>query len=233
MAVPVLDLEHTARRFEGRPPREVIGWALDTFAEIGVACSFGLENVALIDLVAPLYPDVRFFTIDTQLLFPQTYELARRIEERYRIRIKRIVPDQTPQEQAASYGDRLWERDPDLCCRLRKVLPLERYLAAHPIRAWLTGMRRSQSPSRAHLRVVEWDERWGLVKIHPFASWSLDDVRRYVREHDVPYNPLHDRGYPSIGCAPCTRPVRPGEPERAGRWPGFTKTECGLHGGRR
>lgn len=146
------------------------------------------------------------------------------------MRIIRVEPVVSLDEQAAAYGPALWSREPDRCCALRKVEPLRRFLQGY--RAWITGLRRQQSPTRAGTRPVEWDQRFGLVKVNPLFRWSRDEVWRYIRDHDVPYNPLHDRGYPSIGCWPCTTPVAPGEDERAGRWRGFHKTECGLHGAR-
>src|SRR5690606_7399221 len=132
-----------------------------------------------------------------------------------------------PEEQAVQWGDALWQRDPDRCCALRKVEPLTRILSRYA--AWITGIRRDQSPSRAHAGIVEWDSKFGLVKFNPLAKWSWDHVWEYIRKNDIPYNELHDRHYPSIGCTHCTVPVMPGEDLRSGRWKSSEKTECGLH----
>jgi phosphoadenosine phosphosulfate reductase len=170
-------------------------------------------------------PDV--FMLDTDLLFHETYQTVQAIQARYRVRLRRIRPSLSLAEQADQYGDDLWARDPDLCCRLRKVLPLNEALDGYA--AWITGIRREQSPTRAAALAVEWDGSHGLVKVNPLVLWSTAEVWQWVRDHDVPYNPLHDQGFPSIGCMPCTRAVKPGEDLRAGRWSGFEKKECGLH----
>ncbi|HEX9186480.1 MAG TPA: phosphoadenylyl-sulfate reductase, partial [Vicinamibacteria bacterium] len=170
---------------------------------------------------------IEVFTLDTGLFFPETYDLWRRLEERYGIAIRAVRPSLTVPEQAAAHGDRLWRRDPDRCCAIRKIEPLRE--ALHGLRAWVTAVRRGQTADRAHARVVEWDDRFGLVKVNPLAAWTTDDVWSHVRAHRVPVSPLYERGYASIGCAPCTSPVRLHEDPRAGRWRGLEKTECGLH----
>lgn len=219
----------TEDRFEGRPPQEVLAWALARYApDIALACSFGAEDVALCDMVARIKPDARVFYLDTELLFPETYQVRDRIASRYpRLQIVGYRPHLSVEGQAIIHGAALWQRDPDRCCQMRKVEPLQHALAG--LRAWITGIRRDQAPTRRNARVVENDERFGLVKVNPLVAWSSDQVWEYIRRHDVPYNPLHDQGYPSIGCYPCTRAVKPGEDPRAGRWSGFAKTECGLH----
>jgi phosphoadenosine phosphosulfate reductase len=153
--------------------------------------------------------------------------LIDRVEARYGMLIERARPNLSPSEQAAEHGPSLWERDPNVCCQIRKVDPLKRKLAT--LKAWITGIRREQSPTRANAQKVEWDEKFGLVKLNPLADWTTEQLWEYVHTCDVPYNPLHDRNYPSIGCTHCTRPVQLGEDPRAGRWSGFSKTECGLH----
>ncbi|MDI3257758.1 MAG: phosphoadenylyl-sulfate reductase [Kyrpidia sp.] len=214
---------------EGREPVDILAWALDRFyPRIALACSFGVEDVVLVDMATRLRPDVQIFYLDTGLLFPETYEVRDRVVERYRPNLRRVRPALTVSEQAAEYGEALWSRDPNTCCRIRKVEPLQEVLA--DLDAWITGIRREQAPTRAGAREVEVDRKFGLIKVNPLAAWTSREVWAYVHEHQVPYNVLHDRGYPSIGCAPCTRPVRPGEDPRAGRWSGFDKTECGLHG---
>lgn len=208
---------------------EILRWGLSRFhPQVALATGFGAEGVVLIDLAVWLRPDVRIFTLDTDFLFPETYVLMERIEKRYGISIERCRPELTPQQQARTHGTELWSREPDRCCELRKVEPLKKKLAE--LRAWVTGIRRDQTPARASIRKLEWDTKFGLFKLNPLADWTREQVWGYIRRHQVPYNSLHDQNYPSIGCTHCTRSVRPGEDLRAGRWPGFNKTECGLHG---
>ena len=208
---------------------EILRWGLSRFhPQVALATGFGAEGVVLIDLAVWLRPDVRIFTLDTDFLFPETYVLMERIEKRYGISIERCRPELTPEQQARTHGTELWSREPDRCCELRKVEPLKKKLAE--LRAWVTGIRRDQTPARASIRKLEWDTKFGLFKLNPLADWTREQVWGYIRRHQVPYNPLHDQNYPSIGCTHCTRSVQPGEDLRAGRWPGFNKTECGLHG---
>ena len=149
------------------------------------------------------------------------------MEARYGFEVERCRAALTPLAQAAAHGEALWSRDPDRCCRIRKVEPLAAKLAT--LQAWITGIRRDQAPTRANAKKLEWDEKFELWKANPIADWTSEQVWEHIRAHDLPYNPLHDQGYPSIGCTNCTRPVKPGEDPRAGRWSGFAKTECGLH----
>lgn len=223
-------IEAAAPAFELAAPEEIIRWAFDQFGDrIAIATGFGAEGIVLIDMAVKIRPNPNVFFLDTGFLFPETYELRRRIESRYGIEIRAFSPQLSPQEQERRYGPRLWERDPDLCCRLRKLQPLEEALRG--LDAWMTAIRRDQTPFRRTARPVEWDRRWQLVKVNPLVNWTRKEVWRYIIRNELPYNPLHDRGYPSIGCTHCTRPVGPGQDERAGRWPGHSKTECGLHGG--
>ncbi len=208
--------------------QESIRWGLTQFQPgIAIASSFGAEDVVLIDMASGLQPAFRVFTLDTDFLFPETYALIDKIEQRYGLQIERARSRYTPEQQAAAFGEALWSREPDKCCNLRKVEPLTQKLAE--LSAWITGIRRDQAPTRANTRKLEWDKKFGLVKLNPLADWTWEQVWDYIREHNVPYNPLHDQNYPSIGCTYCTRPVQPGEDMRAGRWSGFQKTECGLH----
>lgn len=220
-------IREKAEEFEHASPETVIEWAVSTFPRIAFACSFGAEDVVLVDMLQKISPGTDIFYLDTDFHFRETYETRNRIAERYGVRLIQVKPDLTPEEQAARYGDELWKRDPNLCCNLRKVEPLSRFLAGYD--AWITGIRREQAPTRANAKKVEYDSKFGLVKFNPLADWTWDDVWRYIRANDVIYNPLHDRNYPSIGCAHCTRPVKPGEDLRAGRWSGTGKIECGLH----
>ncbi len=223
------ELNRLAQEFEEKTPQEILEWAIKEFhPNIAFACSFGAEDVALVDMIVKINPETRIFYLDTNLLFKETYETIERVKERYRISPVKYSPALTLEEQAERYGDKLWEKDPNLCCKLRKVEPLKE--ALKDLAAWITGIRREQSPTRANAKTVEWDKNFGLVKVNPIVRWTTKDVWDYIMEHKVPYNPLHDRNYPSIGCEPCTRPVKPGEDPRAGRWAGFQKKECGLHG---
>ena len=209
-------------------PRQVLNWAFENFGnDIALSSAFGVEGMILIDMASRVRKDFRLFTVDTEFLFPETYNLMDKIEERYGIAIERVLSALTPEEQERSHGAALWTRDPDLCCNLRKVEPLRRKLAE--LSAWITSIRRDQTSARATARRIEWDEKFDKVKINPLVDWTSKQVWRYVHDHDVPYNTLHDHDYPSIGCTHCTRAVRPGENPRTGRWPGFAKTECGLH----
>lgn len=208
--------------------QELLAWAAREFGEnTALASSFGAEDVVLIDIISRIDAPFAVFTLDTDFLFPETHELISRIEERYGIKLERLHPRLSPEFQAREFGDELWKRQPDLCCQMRKVEPLAQRLRASS--AWITGIRREQSPTRANARKLEWDAKFGLVKLNPIADWTEARVWEYIHFHNVPYNPLHDHGYPSIGCTHCTRAVLPGEDARAGRWSGFAKTECGLH----
>jgi phosphoadenosine phosphosulfate reductase len=223
------DLERLAEAFEGAPPEEVVAAVALRFSnKIALACSFGAEDCVLVDVVGRWRLPIEIFTLDTGFLFPETQVLWRQLEERYGLEIVAAPADLPPLERTQPPP---WERDPDACCHARKVVPLRAKLAS--LDAWVTGIRRDQTPDRAGARVIEWDERFGLIKLNPLASWTTADVAAYVKRHEVPTNPLHERGYLSIGCAPCTSPVKLGEDPRAGRWRGREKTECGLHADRR
>ena len=213
---------------ESWKPERVLRWAFDTFGEtVAISSAFGAEGMVLIEMASQVRQNFRLFTLDTEFLFPETYNLMDQVEHRYGITIERVYPLSSPEEQERVHGPALWQSNPDQCCDLRKVRPLERKLGE--LQAWITSIRRDQTSARADARKIEWDAKFGLVKINPIADWSSRQVWQYIREHDVPYNPLHGRNYPSIGCTHCTRAVRPGEDPRAGRWSGSSKTECGLH----
>ena len=209
--------------------QDVLRWAFATFGRhVEIASGFGVEGMVLIDIAARLQPSLRVFTLDTDFLFPETYALIDRVEKRYGIKVERLKAELKPEEQEVRHGAELWLRNSDACCNLRKIEPLRKKLSR--LQAWITSIRRDQTAVRAKARKVEWDSQFHLVKINPLADWSSKKIWQYVMEHNVPYNPLHDQNYPSIGCTHCTRSVRPGEDPRAGRWAGFEKTECGLHG---
>ena len=222
------DLATVAAMLEGAAPEDVLRWAVDEYADrLTFATGFGPEGCVLIDLIGRHALPIDIFTLDTGLIFDETRDLWRRLEARYGLTIRGVKPALAVDEQNAVYGDRLWERAPDRCCAMRKVIPLREELAN--VDAWIAAIRRDQTPQRASARTVEWDGKFEIAKVNPLVTWTSKDVWRYLVKHDVPYNPLHDRGFPSIGCWPCTTWVAPGEDERSGRWRGTTKTECGLH----
>lgn len=202
---------------------EVVAWATQTFGnKIALACSFQKEESVLLDDLFAADPNGRVFALDTDVLFPETYALLETVEAKYSTTVERWRGP-TLEEQAAEHGPELWTREPSLCCAIRKVGPLKAGLAG--LDAWITGIRREQSPARANAKKVEWDEQFGLVKINPLADWTGKDVWREVFARELPYHPLHDQGYESIGCLPCTNPGS----GREGRWTGTAKIECGLH----
>jgi len=213
---------------ENWSPQRVLSWAFETFGNgVAISSAFGAEGMVVIDMASRVRKDFRLFTLDTEFLFPETYSLMDRIEQKYEIKVERVFSLLSPEEQKRVHGAELWAHDPDQCCNLRKVEPLCRKLSE--LDAWITSIRRDQTSFRKDARKVEWDVKFGLVKVNPIADWTAKQVWRYLHEHEVPYNSLHDQNYPSIGCTHCTRAVRPGEDPRAGRWPGTNKTECGLH----
>lgn len=231
-ARPTQDSLNTLNQdLEGNSPQEILGYAFKQyFPKIILACSFGAEDVALLDMMLHINPDAELFYLDTDFLFPETYEVRDRIIAKYGLKagqLHQLKSDLTPEEQAKQYGDALWSRDPDQCCGLRKVEPLRRILKNYS--AWITGIRRDQSPTRANAGLIEWDQPFQLVKVNPLAAWSVDQVWAYINRHEVPYNILHERHYPSVGCTHCTAPVMPGDDPRSGRWKNLVKTECGLH----
>ena len=220
-------LSLTDRQIEAMPAEDVLRWAAEAWGKkLCLSCSWQKQSSVLVHMVSELELDVDVIELDTHLFFKESYETRERLVERYGLNL--IVPDIiTVAEQHKLEGPNLWERDQDRCCHIRKVEPLLR--ALDPYDAWVSGIRRDQSPSRAGVRKVERSERYGVWKVQPLADWSEEDVWRYIMANDIPYTPLHDVGYRSIGCIPCTRPTRPDEEERAGRWAGSDKLECGIH----
>lgn len=222
------ELDEISRLAEQWSPENVLRWAFTNFQhDVEIASGFGPEGLVLIDIAARVQIDFRVFTLDTEFLFPETYALIERVEKRYGIQVERLKSTLTPEDQGKLHGPALWVRDPDRCCNLRKIEPLQKKLAQ--LKAWVTSIRRDQTAVRASARKIEWDSRFQLVKINPLADWNSARVWRYIGFYDVPFNPLHDLDYPSIGCTHCTRPIQIGEDPRAGRWPGLNKAECGLH----
>ena len=212
-------------------PQEILRWAVEEYQPgLALACSFGgPSGMALLDMMMRIDRTVEVFYLDTDFLFPETYRLRDVAAEKYGFRPAGYMSLLTPSEQAAKHGEALWTRDPDLCCAIRKVEPNRRALEGR--RAWISGIRRDQSKTRSDIGIVQWDDKFGLVKVNPLADWTEPQVWKYLLDNDVPYNELHDQNYPSIGCTYCTRPVKAGEDARSGRWQGFDKTECGIQEG--
>lgn len=228
MADARIDVPARAAELEGKAALEILTWASRTVGpKLTFATGFGAEGCVIIDLIAKAGLPIDLFTLDTGVLFPETYALWRALETKYAVTIRAVRPAQTLDAQAAAHGPVLWERDPDRCCELRKIVPLRAALAGFD--AWITAIRREQTPERSTAKVVEHDPKFGLVKINPLVSWSHEDVWAHIYANDVPYNDLHDQGFPSIGCQPCTSAVSAGEDARSGRWRGSAKKECGLH----
>ncbi len=207
---------------------DVLRWAYELYgSDMCLTCSWQRQSSVLVHMVSELGLDIPVVELDTELFFKETYDTRDRLVERYGLRLERPEVISVA-AQAVQEGHNLWERDPDRCCHIRKVEPLGGALA--PYKAWVTGIRREQALTRATAQKVEWSERYGVWKIQPIVDWDSKRVQAYIVVNEIPYNPLHDAGYPSIGCIPCTRPVLEGEDERAGRWQGADKIECGIHG---
>ncbi len=219
--------ERAGRDLEDAPALDVLRWAVGTFGSRFCVTS-SMEDAVVAHLAARVVPGVDVVFLDTGYHFPETIGTRDAVAAVMDVRVITLTPRQSVAEQDAEYGPRLHDRDPDLCCALRKVKPLEEGLTGYD--AWATGLRRDESPTRANTPVVGWDARRGKVKVSPIARWTQEDVDAYVTEHGVLSNPLLTDGYASVGCAPCTRRVLAGEDPRAGRWAGRAKTECGLHG---
>lgn len=239
MSMPKDDLTYenfTADPFQNLEPTDetkgalqVLRWAYENFGDsIIYSCSFGAEAMTLIDLISKVKSDAKIVFLDTDLHFQETYDLIDRVKKRYPgLRIEMKKPDLTVEEQSNKHGAALWEREPNQCCYIRKIKPLEDVLSGSS--AWISGLRREQSPSRRNTDYVNKDERFKSIKVCPLIHWTWEDVWEYIDKYDLPYNELHDFQYPSIGCIPCTSQVSSSEDSRAGRWSGSSKTECGLH----
>nr|WP_221493910.1 phosphoadenylyl-sulfate reductase [Actinomadura coerulea] len=227
---PTLDLqdivESAAAALEGAPTLEVIRWAVATFGD-RICLTSSMSDAALIHLVSKVKPGIDVLFVDTGYHFAETVGTRDAVEAVYPVNVIDVTPSRTVEEQEAALGPRLYGRNPDLCCHLRKVEPLGRALEGYM--AWFSGIRRDETASRRDRRVVEWDRKRGMVKVNPILGWTQEDMDNYIEDNGVLVNPLHYDGYPSIGCAPCTRPVAPGEDPRSGRWAGMGKTECGIH----
>lgn len=215
--------------FEEAYPQEILRWAADTFGEqLTVVTSFQPTGIVTLHMLSEIAPRTPVLTLDTGLLFPETYALIDEAERRFDLNLIRIRPAQTVAQQAAEHGTALWERNPDQCCGLRKTAPLDAALAGFD--AWITGLRRDQSAERGTTSVIAWDKKHSMVKLSPFATWTEEMIWTYIQAYELPYNVLHDQGYPSIGCEVCTQRADPSSADkRAGRWTNHAKTECGIH----
>ena len=215
-------------KLETATPWEIVQWGVDHyFPKLTMATAFGPEGCVIIHMLAKIEPRVHVFNLETGYQFKETLELREKIKQRYGIEVEYKSSPLTVEQYEAKNGGPIYKTNPDQCCFDRKVSVLRE--AAKGWHAWMSGIRRDQSPDRAKAPIVGWDKKFNLVKISPLANWTKKDIWKLITDEDVPYNPLHDQGYPSIGCWPCTRAVMFGEDERAGRWSGFQKTECGLH----
>ncbi|MGH3241717.1 MAG: phosphoadenylyl-sulfate reductase [Spirillospora sp.] len=227
---PTLDLEDivesAAAALEGAPTLEVIRWAVATFGD-RICLTSSMSDAALIHLVSKVKPGIDVLFVDTGYHFAETVGTRDAVEAVYPVNVINVTPSRTVEEQETALGPRLFGRNPDLCCHLRKVEPLGRALEGYM--AWFSGIRRDETASRRDRKVVEWDRKRGMVKVNPILDWTQEEMDDYIEDNGVLVNPLHYDGYPSIGCAPCTRPVAPGEDPRSGRWAGMGKTECGIH----
>jgi phosphoadenosine phosphosulfate reductase len=211
-------------------PQEVLHWAVGRFhPRILMATAFGAEGCCIIHMLAEIEPKTKVINLDTGYQFPETLELRERIKERYGMVVEFVRPELNVSEYEAEHGGPLYELRPDQCCHDRKIMPLRRAMKRLNPLAWISAIRKDQTADRGQADVIEWDPKFNVVKVNPLLNWTKKDVWAFVIKHDVPYNPLHDQGYPSIGCWPCTRPVQAGEDDRAGRWAGKVKKECGLH----
>ncbi len=212
------ELAEVSRQFEDAPAAEIVAWATERFGD-GIVLASSFQDCVLLDIALRVAPDLEVVFLDTGFHFAETLWFADRVQQRYRMNLTVMHP-------AVEVGD-LWQLDVDSCCGARKVEPLARALEGRA--AWMTAVRRVEAPTRATTPIVTYDIGRGLVKVNPIAAWTDEQVDAYIADNDLPIHPLVDRGYPSIGCWPCTRPVAPGEDPRAGRWSGQSKTECGLH----
>jgi len=222
------DLASQSLELEDASPQDILRWTVERFApRFTMATAFGPEGMVLIHMLAEIAPDTPLFNLDTGYQFRETLELREEVKRRYGIEVELKRPELTVQQYEALHGGPLYKTQPDQCCFDRKIKVLHESVKG--MQAWASAIRRDQSPDRAKAPIAGWDKKFGLVKVSPLANWTKTQVWKMITDHDIPYNPLHDKGYTSIGCWPCTRAVLFGEDERAGRWSGFAKTECGLH----
>ncbi len=223
----MLDLPCLNEQFENATPEDLLTWAWQTFnGQLAITSSFQTQSVPLLHMVARLIPELPILFIDTGFHFPETLAYRHSLAEALNLKVIDVKPQWTREQFVAEHGE-LYKVDPDLCCRLNKVEPLEAALTNY--KAWLTGIRRDQTKHRAHSCIVSWLPQLNVYKVNPLANWTAVDVNAYIEKYDLPVHPLWEQGYRSIGCAPCTAPITAQQNERAGRWPGIEKSECGLH----
>lgn len=221
-------LDHLQSELEQAQPQEILRRAAELYGDkLAVVTSFQITGIVTLHMLKQITDHVEVLTLDTGLLFPETYQLIEDVEARLGVTVQRIKPQLSLSQQANEYGGALWQTDSNTCCHYRKAVPLRDALTGYS--AWITGLRRDQSPTRANTPAVSWDERYGLVKFCPFVTWTESMLWTYIHAHDLPYNPLHDRNYPSIGCYTCTVAAQDGMDQRSGRWANSAKTECGIH----
>lgn len=229
MSQQTTDLNALNVQFENAYPPDILRWAAESYGEgLAVVTSFQPTGIVTLHMLSEVAPNTTVLTLDTGLLFPETYNLIDEVEARLNLNLIRVRPELSVEQQAEAHGAALWSRQPDSCCELRKTAPLDKALGGYS--AWVTGLRRDQSSGRKATPIVSWDAKHQNVKISPLAAWTEEMVWMYIRAHELPYNTLHDQNYPTIGCYPCTQAVAAGEQDkRAGRWMGHLKTECGIH----
>jgi phosphoadenosine phosphosulfate reductase len=224
------DISAANRDLASASPQEILSWAVRQFhPRLLMATAFGAEGCCILHMLGDIEPGVTVINIDTGYQFEETLQLRDRIKARYGIEVEYVRPELSVAEYEKEHGGPLHVHRPDQCCYDRKILPLQKAVARIRPLAWVSAIRKDQTEHRAAAGVVQWDAKFELVKVNPLLHWTKKDVWAFVLKNDVPYNPLHDEGYPSIGCRPCTRPVGAGEDDRAGRWAGKVKKECGLH----
>lgn len=221
-------IERASAELTGQSPQDILKWSIAAFGNrLTMATAFGAEGCCLIHMIAEINPSTHVFNLETGYQFEETLALREKIKERYGIEVEYVRPELPVAEYEAEHGGPLYRHRPDQCCYDRKILPLRQALVGR--HAWISAIRSDQTTDRKKATVVAWDSKFNLVKISPLLNWTRKDVWGFIAKHDVPYNPLHDRNYPSIGCWPCTQPVGEGDDERSGRWAGRAKKECGLH----
>ena len=222
-------LEYAQSKSEFEDPIQTLKWVVERFEldEIIMGTGFGAPGVALLDMLMKVNNNIKVFYIDTGFLFNETYELKSKLESHYNMKFERLTTSLLPEDQTQLYGEALWERDTNLCCNIRKVLPLKKALKNYNV--WITGIRRAQTEFRHDAHVIEYDDRFDISKVNPLINYTHNQVWDYIHKNNLPYNELHDKGYPSLGCIQCTTSVKNGEDDRAGRWRGSNKSECGLH----
>lgn len=221
-------IEAFSSQLESASPQEILRWATETYGDkLAIVTSFQITGIVTLHMLKDIAPHTPVLTLDTGYLFPETYDLMDTLEQQFNLNLIRVKPRQTPKQQSRDYGDRLWERNPDRCCHLRKTIPLRDALEGYE--GWVTGLRRDQSESRANTPIVSIDKRTRLIKVAPFANWTEEMLWTYIHAYELPYNELHDKGYPSIGCWTCTKAIGEGDDARSGRWSNSSKTECGIH----